>query len=643
MNDQNGFQHKNRGPIYAVLHLLKISIIVSSLTKLFAKLYNAILHSFFGSIFTSYDKANAVFERSASASMINHGSMKKIERTKGFKNTFAKHMESSVLLAALKNADNILFRLSLSSYGILIFSFGFYVSIVYAIKYFAISSVSAPQIDLVIGIAAIVVSLFLFTSKQSLAKALLSSKIIDAVFFDLLGVRRGDIDEASKLGSESYVGVPFIIGMLFGVSTFMVSPKLILVALLAVSIVTLALRSPEAATVLIFLVLPFAKTMQLAALMCVVLFSFFIKYLSGRRIIKLSMLDVPIFTFAMITLSGGFITESSDSLKQALLYLCFISGYFLVKVMFRSENFVNRALCAISFSSAAVSVIGIMQYFIGSPSDIWQDGALFSEIKGRTVSTLENPNVLGEYLIIAIPITIALASCAKRKHLSFSFFVTACLDIACLVLTWSRGAWLGLIVAGAFTLFIVSKRWLVAGLLCLPAAAAGVTCLGGNIISRFTSILNFSDSSTSYRINIWKSSLQMIKDRLFCGVGVGESAFCSVFPYYAASGITSAFHSHSLYLQITAETGIFSLLIFLVIIFIFAQKSLSFAKRSLTKRNRALALGMFCSVSAFLLQGITDHVWYNNRIYLLFWLLIGLAAAHINQSRESSSENNSRA
>lgn len=35
----------------------------------------------------------------------------------------------------------------------------------------------------------------------------------------------------------------------------------------------------------------------------------------------------------------------------------------------------------------------------------------------------------------------------------------------------------------------------------------------------------------------------------------------------------------------------------------------------------------FCGVFAVLLQGVTDYVWYNYRIFLLFWLIIGLTSA----------------
>jgi hypothetical protein len=38
----------------------------------------------------------------------------------------------------------------------------------------------------------------------------------------------------------------------------------------------------------------------------------------------------------------------------------------------------------------------------------------------------------------------------------------------------------------------------------------------------------------------------------------------------------------------------------------------------------ALGAGIF----AFLLQGLTDNVFYNYRIVLMFWLLIGVTAAY---------------
>ena len=51
-----------------------------------------------------------------------------------------------------------------------------------------------------------------------------------------------------------------------------------------------------------------------------------------------------------------------------------------------------------------------------------------------------------------------------------------------------------------------------------------------------------------------------------------------------------------------------------------------------------------CGVIAFLAQGLTDYVWYNYRVFALFWMVIGLSVAVIkafdNECLELSEINN---
>ena len=55
------------------------------------------------------------------------------------------------------------------------------------------------------------------------------------------------------------------------------------------------------------------------------------------------------------------------------------------------------------------AVYGIYQYAFGDIySQAWLDGEMFEDIKMRVYSTLENPNVYGEYLLLIIPIIAAL-------------------------------------------------------------------------------------------------------------------------------------------------------------------------------------------------------------------------------------------
>ncbi|MGN1128942.1 MAG: hypothetical protein ACI4T6_08325, partial [Candidatus Flemingiibacterium sp.] len=43
--------------------------------------------------------------------------------------------------------------------------------------------------------------------------------------------------------------------------------------------------------------------------------------------------------------------------------------------------------------------------------------------------------------------------------------------------------------------------------------------------------------------------------------------------------------------------------------------------------TKLLGAALFCGLLAVLVQGMTDYIWYNYRVFLMFWLLLGLSAA----------------
>ena len=86
------------------------------------------------------------------------------------------------------------------------------------------------------------------------------------------------------------------------------------------------------------------------------------------------------------------------------------------------------------------------------------------------------------------------------------------------------------------------------------------------------------------------------------------------------------------------ETGIFALIAFLLFIFVFAQCSLTFCKNAVSKSNKLICLGILCGIVAFLTQGLTDYVWYNYRLFLLFWMIAGLGIAHIFTAKNTVEE-----
>ena len=161
-----------------------------------------------------------------------------------------------------------------------------------------------------------------------------------------------------------------------------------------------------------------------------------------------------------------------------------------------------------------------------------------------------------------------------------------------------------------------------------------------NIVTRFMSIGDMADSSTMYRVYTWKGSLGMVKDYFWGGIGYGTEAFAKLYPAYAYAGIETTPHSHSLYLQILIGMGIGGLLIFAVLMFFYFQKSLEYIKKPSNKDSFLITVAAFVSICAMLIMGFFDYVWYNYRIFFLFWIVLAIGVACIRIGKKEISKLN---
>ena len=387
---------------------------------------------------------------------------------------------------------------------------------------------------------------------------------------------------------------------------------------------------------MVFFILPFAHTIQLCLFICLIFFSYLLKLICGRRLFRFHLIDLAVLTFLWFVIFGGVFSLADSSMMKMLLMVCFMGMYFVVKNIISSPAMVKRCLYALVCSSGAVAIYGIYQNYFGELSTKWQDMGMFSGIRGRVVSMFDNPNVLGEFLILIFPVTLALMATSKRSYERFFLFAVSVMNCWCLVFTWSRGAWIGCIISTVLFLCVSSKYFFVAGALSLPWAAVFLFLNKDSAV--LTRLTSFTDSSTSYRVSIWKGVLLMLRDIGFCGIGIGEDAFKKIYPVYSLAGIEAAPHAHNLYLQIAVEMGVFALAAFLIFAFLYAQFSFSFCKSAMSRSNKLICLGIFSGILAILIQGMTDYIWYNYRVFLLFWMIVGLGVAHVYAAKNTEEE-----
>lgn len=371
---------------------------------------------------------------------------------------------------------------------------------------------------------------------------------------------------------------------------------------------------------------PIVPTMVCVAIVLLTFISFFINSLVKNNF------NIKIDAFGMIAIlliCLFFICSVSSyaqigSLKVFALYLVFISFMFIVIACGSDKKRLKYMICLFVTSGLLVSLYGIYQNFFGNNiGHAWLDEEMFSDISVRVYSTLGNPNVLGEYLLMLIPVCGAMVYASQKWFARIYYFGAMCCGGLCLIFTQSRGCWVGIILVAIVFALLIDKRLVllgVIGALFLPMF------LPESMINRFLSIGNMGDSSTSYRVHIWLGTLRMLKDYWWTGVGVGESAFNTIYPFYAYNA-TIAHHSHNLYLQIIVETGIGGLLTFLTAMVVSLKKILVGYIVGNKNMYGILCGAIIAGLLGCLLQGMFDYLWYNYRVFAIFWMVIGLGIA----------------
>lgn len=519
-----------------------------------------------------------------------------------------KHTDDSIFVSLIRN----LFSMSLRFFGLVLIPW----SVIGLIKSY-VDFPGTVTVGLYVLLAVLGGILVLFNKN-------INSLLKDSLLLSKFNLNLDETNESFNLL------IPILIGVVSGICSalFGIIP-VILVYVLAVAF-SVSVYSPFFVVVIFASVLPFMSTMVMVAFSLALVMIMLIKKISGNYDfeIKGSILNVYVALMCFVYVIGTvFSTNVMSSLKSSLVYIAFILSYFVIVKAVDSVQKLKIFIMSLGVFSIPVGLYGIYQKLTGFDNEnTWLDSEMFEEIKGRVVSFFDNPNVFGEYLILLIILSVALIFISK-KYISKAFWlgVTAILGIS-MIFTYSRGCWIGLIIAIGIFLFFINKK------LFLTAVIVGFISLfflPESIIGRIASVGNLADSSTSYRVFIWNGTIEMLKDFWVTGIGIGTDAFNAIYPRYAYSAI-SAPHPHNLYLLIMSETGIIGIVVFVGVILSLFNKLLYVIKRTenFTLKTTAVAIGS--ALTGFLVQGVFDNVWYNYRVFLLFWIIVAVGASVYN-------------
>jgi len=322
-------------------------------------------------------------------------------------------------------------------------------------------------------------------------------------------------------------------------------------------------------------------------------------------------------------------------IKLASFLVCFA---LMRELLERAPCWWDRLVAALLSGALVTSVVAIRQLYMPLEELArWADPTSVSEGTVRVYGTLGNPNLLAGYLVPILPLAVVVL---LRWHspLARLFAATAItIGISAVVLTYSRGGWLGLLASLAALALLISLRtgrrlpplWrrllpfllLVGGGLALVVLVATVEPLRVRMVSLFA---GRGDSSNNFRINVWLAALAMVRDRPWTGIGPGNTAFNLIYPLYQQPRF-NALSAYSVPLELLIEGGVPMLLAAMGLLIATIRRGV----HQLPQRaDVALpSIGALASIVGLVTHGLGDTIFSRPEVQLVGWFALATIAA----------------
>lgn len=326
-----------------------------------------------------------------------------------------------------------------------------------------------------------------------------------------------------------------------------------------------------------------------------------------------------LFLLSFVIFSGLSVFGSGLLFKKSLVAFLFKWMKYIGIFLFIEDTLVNRkrlrnAVVIFLFSSALVVADGIFQKFAGM--DFIRNNVAVPLMQGGygISASFNHYNDFGSYLIVILFLVIALSISGKLSKTYFTILlVLEALVSLCLIFTFSRGAWLGFSF-GLFLMIVLSTKIMTRKVVLLLPVFIGVFILVPELRDRV--VFTFMPTGDADRFKVWGVALGMIRDNPLFGNGIGlfMDHFAQRMPRLVVQ------YAHNCYLQIWAETGIFSLLSFLGFIILLLVKGIKVFKNN----QDFVLLGFLCGFFALLVHTFFDTQLYSPQTAILFWSVAGI-------------------
>src|SRR5262245_39923925 len=234
---------------------------------------------------------------------------------------------------------------------------------------------------------------------------------------------------------------------------------------------------------------------------------------------------------------------------------------------------------------------------------------------------LPHPNIAGYLFAMTLPLCLALAI-TEAGRLRKLALVSCGAQLLGLILTYSRGAWIGWLASMVFFGAALKRKEVVVLLVVVGLALCFAPPLRNRVL---TLVKPQADMSINERVQFMQGGLKVGLQHPVLGVGYGRGRLREGLSdiYGNTHSITRIAHTHNLYIELFASTGGMGLGAFLWLLGHGLWQVLANARR-VEGASQTLQLGMAAAWMAFMVTALADAPLYHHDIRILFFTLLAL-------------------
>lgn len=333
-----------------------------------------------------------------------------------------------------------------------------------------------------------------------------------------------------------------------------------------------------------------------------------LRFVSGKKEkITRTPLGVPVLLFIaygvlLMAINGEYPSIAFEGLRATVQYMLF---FFAVVSLLDSKEEAKAICIGYCILMGVLGLHGVYQYITAAPIPASWVSQTEVDVRTRVYTIIDSPNIFGAMLIMGITLSGGFFYAAKKPLYKLAALGVAGVCALSILFTFSKGAWVGLVVAAVIFALLCDRRLFPLMLVLLAGALIFVPSIADRITYLFTS--DYAEASARGGRSVrWAYGLQLLNRNPAFGLGLGA--------YGGAVAMNNQIRTYlnytyldNYYLKILVEMGITGLTAFIALLY----STLIWCRRAIWRIKDTQDAPIYCGIFSGMV-GILVHNFFEN-------------------------------